>query len=828
MVEEQTRFPFLELTSAESGIPLRDRLRTLNRDEFKRCLHDITRQLQGILGTLHLIHEAGLEERLNLLLRTMSAKIAELFHADRSTIFLVNHAAKELWSTVAQGSGDDVVDIRIALGAGIAGHIAATGEGENIPDAYDHPRFSKEVDIQTGYRTRSILCMPVFDVTAKDQPDGRRVVAVVQLLNRAGDEPFSAQDQSDFEDLAPALGIILDSYQQLHRAAQNQRGLGALMKATRALAQALDLDTTLRVVIDQARELIGADGASIFLLDRAEGELWTKIAKNTSNDEGGAVEEAAEIRIPMSKGIAGFVATQGVAVNIPDAYQDSRFDPTNDQRTNYRTRNILCVPIFNSQSVLIGVTQLINKHLGSFSSSDEEFLRAFNIQAGIALENAQLFENVLVERQYQKDILRSLTNAVITTNRDGAIVTLNDSALALLGHSGEELKLAGRRAEIEGAIVGRPITQVIPLSTLPTLVTRVLERGSNEYVAEQELNLWPSGKSPESGPAEVRRSVNVTLTPLARPDGQVRGALVVLEDISQEKRMKAALYRYMTPTVAERVMEQRDELLMVGERRQVSILFSDIRGYTTLTEKLDAAEVVHLLNEYFETMVEAVFNHDGTLDKFIGDAIMAVFGAPLPLHGSHALKAVETALEMRERLADFNALRVAKQQPPIAIGIGLSSGEVVAGNIGSRRRMDYTVIGDGVNLSSRLEGVTKEYGCDIVLSETTYEMCKDHIRVRELDRIRVKGKNRPVSIYELLSKASEAQTETDRQFFALFERGREAYLGRTFPEAIALFTQALALRPDDKTSQLHLERSQDYLEAAPPPDWDGVHTMKSK
>ena len=268
---------------------------------------------------------------------------------------------------------------------------------------------------------------------------------------------------------------------------------------------------------------------------------------------------------------------------------------------------------------------------------------------------------------------------------------------------------------------------------------------------------------------------------------------------------------------------------MVGERKDVTILFSDIRGYTTLTENLGAAEVVSLLNQYFETMVEAVFNHEGTLDKFIGDALMAVFGAPLPLHENHAWMAVESALDMRWRLAAFNQSRMMTNQPLIRIGIGISSGEVVAGNIGSRKRMDYTVIGDGVNLSARLESATKEYGCDIILSEYTYNLCRDRIWVRELDRIRVKGKNQAVSIYELIGKSDMPLNDNTKRFLDLYAAGRRAYLNRDFQQALSCFDQAYPLKPPtDQAVLLHLQRSRYYLKNPPPEWWDGIETLTTK
>jgi adenylate cyclase len=258
----------------------------------------------------------------------------------------------------------------------------------------------------------------------------------------------------------------------------------------------------------------------------------------------------------------------------------------------------------------------------------------------------------------------------------------------------------------------------------------------------------------------------------------------------------------------------------------VTILFSDIRGYTTLTENLEASDVVALLNQYFETMVEAVFSHEGTLDKFIGDALMAVFGAPLPLRDNHAWMAVKSALDMRRRLKEFNQMR--PDEPQIRIGIGMSSGEVVSGNIGSQKRMDYTVIGDGVNLSSRLEQITKQYGCDIIISEMTYHLCQDKIWVRELDRVRVKGKNQAVSIYELIGNRSMALDDQVREFLDCFNQGRVAYLAKEFKQAIRIFEEAKKMRPDDRAVQIHLVRSQQYLQTAVPEEWDGVYTMTTK
>ncbi|MDY7023823.1 MAG: adenylate/guanylate cyclase domain-containing protein, partial [Cyanobacteriota bacterium] len=209
-----------------------------------------------------------------------------------------------------------------------------------------------------------------------------------------------------------------------------------------------------------------------------------------------------------------------------------------------------------------------------------------------------------------------------------------------------------------------------------------------------------------------------------------------------------------------------------------------------------------------------------------GDALMAVFGTPLPLRQNHAWMGVKSALDMRRRLKEFNRSR--PDEPQIRIGIGISSGEVVSGNIGSQKRMDYTVIGDGVNLSSRLEQLTKTYGCDIILSEMTYKLCGDKIWVRELDRVRVKGKMKAVNIYELIDTRSQPLSAEREHFLEHYNRGREAFTNRNFQQAIQYFETAQNLRKTDDVVKIYIKRSQKYLENPPPDDWDGVYTMTTK
>ncbi len=837
-----------QLFQVDATEDLTSQIRELPVPQFMSLLEQITTEFEYFLQAIELINNDMLEVMLERLLDAFTHKIGQILQAEHTTIFLVDEEKAQLWCrTLHESDNAPAAELRVPLNTGIIGHVATTGHPLNIHDVDSHPLFNRDTDRHTGRKTQNLLCMPVFNRR-------RQVVAVVQLVNKADRQPFTSSDQQLFESVATSIGVILESCNLFYIAARNQRGATALLEATASLGQSLNLDETLSKVMDEARDLMQADRSTLFLFDRDRHELWSKVAVSDDQQQG-----TVEIRIPANRGIAGYVASTGETLNISNAYEDPRFDPSVDHRTGYRTRNILCMPIFNSGSALIGVTQLINKDQGSFTGSDEDFMRAFNIQAGIALENAQLFQNILLEKQYQKDMLQSLSDAVISTDMDGRIVTINEAALELLGcpYQGELGRIC--QPQWTKKLIGQLVWAVVPIESLQMRLEDSLKTGARHYVPEQSLKIgitlvssgcpslaiwnaeqdgfiaWNEHRSaliPTSEVQQFDRSINLTVNPLTNPEGSVRGGLVVLEDISSEKRMKTTLYRYMNPEVAEQVIAIGEDALMEGERREVTILFSDIRGYTSITESLEASEVVSLLNNYFETMVEAVFSYKGTLDKFIGDALMAVFGAPLTLK-SHAWKAVQSALDMRHRLDIFNAERRLAGQRELHIGIGLSSGEVVCGNIGSKKRMDYTVIGDGVDISSRLEGVTKIYGnwdqsCNIILSEFTYQECQDAIWVRELDRIRVKGKETPMTIYELLGDRKTPLNDKLQNFLSIYSSGRRAYSNRQFEEAIAQFQQAQKIYPGDRATQVHLERSHLYLANPPGKDWDGVHTMTSK
>jgi adenylate cyclase len=298
-----------------------------------------------------------------------------------------------------------------------------------------------------------------------------------------------------------------------------------------------------------------------------------------------------------------------------------------------------------------------------------------------------------------------------------------------------------------------------------------------------------------------------------------------IKEEREKKKIRGAFQYYLTASVINEMLKDPTKLKLGGDKKDLSVLFSDIRGFTTISEKLTPEELVHLLNEYLTAMTNIVFQYDGLLDKYMGDAIMAVFGAPLS-QPDHAQRACLTALGMLSELQRLQKKWQEEGRPILNIGIGINTGDMVVGNMGSEMRFDYTVMGDNVNLGSRLEGINKEYGSNIVISEFTYNAIKEAMCCRELDYVRVKGKKLPVRIYELLD---EKKNENKwKELITNFEEGLTLYRAARWDEAIDIFQKALSIRPEDGASRLYIERCRNLKEEPPAQPWDGVFTMTRK
>jgi adenylate cyclase len=292
---------------------------------------------------------------------------------------------------------------------------------------------------------------------------------------------------------------------------------------------------------------------------------------------------------------------------------------------------------------------------------------------------------------------------------------------------------------------------------------------------------------------------------------------------SGKRFVQEALGRYTSTALVRELMEHPEYLsLEWGESREMSVYFSDIAGFTTISEGLRPEDLVALLNDYLTTMTDLVLSHGGVVDKYIGDAIMAFWGAPLPVP-DHAQRAVKCAIAMRKKCDELRASWHQRFGHEVFARAGVNSGHAVVGNMGSKHKYNYTVMGDMVNLASRLEGANKAYDTFLMISESTVAKLGGSIDVRELDRIAVKGKDLPVTVFEVLDEKGV----TDPAWLARarkFEEGLAMYRERKFSEAMAIFEG----NPDDPPSQVYVERCELFLAEPPPPDWNGVWRMKEK
>jgi adenylate cyclase len=705
--------------------------------------------------------------------------------SDRVTLFLNDEETGELYSRVALGKIRR--EIRVLNTTGIAGHVFSSGESMIIHDAYSEPHFNRAVDEQTGYETRNIMCTPIRTVKGE-------TIGVAQCLNKKHGR-FSEENLTVLKALTLQASMTLNSAQFAERMQKSRELEREFLDIVSDVTSEIDLGVVLQKVMNEAARMLNAERSTLFLNDEKTGELWSEV---------GVGLDTVPIRFPNHLGIAGVVFNSGKSINIPYAYADLRFNPEFDRKTGYFTRSILCVPVVNKHGKTIGVTQVLNKHGGVFTDEDESRLRAFTAQVSIGLENAKLFNDIHNMKNYNESMLESMSNGVITLDEDGRIVTCN---------------AAGRRIFKVNA------TDIIGYFARDFFVD------SNAWVMEKIHCVDETQQAELAMDADIeaggtRVSVNLTVLPLLSASQEKLGTLIMIEDISTEKRVKSTMARYMDPGLADQMLEDGTEILG-GKSTPATVLFSDIRGFTTLTEELGAQGTVALLNEYFSIMVDCIQREEGMLDKFIGDAIMAAFGMPVP-HDDDEDRAVRAAIAMITSLQDWNDARLEHGKKPVDMGIGLNTDVIVSGNIGSPKRMDYTMIGDGVNLAARLESACKHYAARILISENTYRKLHGTYRIREIDRVIVKGKTEPVGIYEVLDYHSEESFPNFMEVVLYFKDGLGYYRSGNWNRAIAAFTEVLKLHPADRLAQMYIERCE-HLEGHPPgDDWNGVWVMASK
>ncbi len=524
------------------------------------------------------------------------------------------------------------------------------------------------------------------------------------------------------ERLEPAMQALRED---IARTRRERNQLSTLYEISQVLNSTLSLSPLLELVMDRLIAVTRAERGFIALLDPQSGELGFAVARNMDR----TTVEGRDFQV--SRGVIERVAREGQPLLTDNASADPRF-ADRESVIYFGLRSIMAAPL-RVRERLLGVVYVDNRiQSGIFSREDLDLLVAFANQAAIAIENARLFDDLqrtlreITEiKSYMEDIFASVDSGILTTDLAAAITTWNRAAEEILGLPLQEAK--GRRFyELFDERPGRELCSV---------VLKAIKEEAR--LRDYEINCIL--------PCRGHVTLKLQVTPLKDARQKTIGATMVVEDLTEERRLQQTLNRYLAPSVVQEAlrMAATGQFPLGGTRRVMSILFADVRGFTSFSERVAPEELVDILNAHLTVAARAILEQGGTLDKFMGDAVMALFNVPVP-QPDHALRAVRAALEMQRRIAEMER----KGRPSFRFGVGVHVGEAVAGNIGSPERLDYTAIGDAVNLAKRLQENAK--GGQVLLSHMAYREVAPWVEVRPLGAIFVKGREEPVEVYELL------------------------------------------------------------------------------
>ena len=421
---------------------------------------------------------------------------------------------------------------------------------------------------------------------------------------------------------------------------------------------------------------------------------------------------------------------QNNKTSVINDFSDSKFAKIFPQKKHF-----ILAPVSNKNELfgfLLIADKETRKGITGFSESDKFTLTAFANQAAVALRSANLFKQISDEKKYNESILGSIQTAVISFDDFGEVTEANKSACNLLGK--KQSDLIGRHFQL--------------IFSKDDHIISLIEKVASKKIPEMHSNIMCLSISPDT-------TVDLSVSPLINNVNETTGVVVTLQDISKEAKIKNTFKRYVSDHVVEQLLNDDTKLKLGGERKDITVLFSDLRGFTSMSEKMTPEEVVTTLNEYFTEMIGIIFRNGGTLDKIVGDELMAVFGTPISAPDD-TIRAVKAAIEMRDKLKEFNSGRDKKGFTELKMGIGINSGIAVSGNIGSPERMDFTVIGDTVNLGARLCSHAKHD--EIIISSSVYGKIKTQFAIESLEPIQVKGKEKLVDVWNVTGSNSNQKT----------------------------------------------------------------------
>ena len=505
---------------------------------------------------------------------------------------------------------------------------------------------------------------------------------------------------------------------------KEHRNLSALAEIGQVVNSSLELDEVLRIVMDNIVRLTHAE-RGFLMLREADGEMATHVARNWSK------ETINPSELTISRTVVQRVIESGEPLITTNAQDDTRLSGQ-ESIIAFNLRSILCVPL-KVKNDLIGVIYADNRvRSGIFADSERDVLTAFANQAAVALDNARLFSSlrktlkeVIELKSLMDNIFASIASGVITADIENQVTLCNRAAESILGHAASEL-------------VGLHLNEIMP-SVAREIQSRLDEiHQTDKPIVDLELHHTLL----EGASVDWR----LNLSPLKDASQKTQGIAIVLDDMTERKKLEAQR-RLLERMVSTAVLDQIDpnSLQIGGKRVDITILFADIRGFTTYSEKQTPEQLVSVLNRYLAAAAEAVLFEEGTVDKFLGDAVMAWFNAPLR-QPDHTLRAVRAALMLRDSIAALH--RELPERDHLSFGVGIHYGDAILGLIGTEKRLEYTAISDSVNIAKRIQENAARN--QILISKEAYERVQDQIEAKAYAPLLVKGKTHPIDVYEVL------------------------------------------------------------------------------
>jgi len=530
--------------------------------------------------------------------------------------------------------------------------------------------------------------------------------------------PNTTDEMFRIEKSLEQISEKLETFQREHS------NMLALADIGQVINSSLELDEVLRIVMDNIVRLTKAERGFLMLRDE-NGEMAIRMGRNWEMESVNASE------VNVSKTVVQKVIESGEAIVTTNAQEDQRFSG-HASIVAFNLRSILCVPL-KVKNELIGVIYADNRiRTGIFAEGERDLLGAFANQAAVAIENARLFsslkqtlEEVTALKNLMDNVFASIASGVITADVQDHVTLANRAAENILGTTSE-------------VIIGHPLNDAL-ISISSELLPYLTEvRTKDTPIVDLEL----SHHLPNRGNVDWR----LNLAPLKDAGQKTQGVAIVLDDLTERKKLEAQR-RLFERMVSPAVINQLDpnSLQLGGKRTDITAIFADIRGFTTFSESIEPEKLVKILNRYLAAMADAVLSQEGTIDKFMGDAIMAWFNAPVP-QKDHTLRAVKTALAIRDSVEEL--YKELPKESHLAFGVGIHFGEAILGLIGTEKRLEYTAISDSVNTAKRIQENSAKN--QILISKDAYDRVKKQVEVNPHDPMPVKGKSQPLEVFEVV------------------------------------------------------------------------------